>query len=285
MFFLNNIAQPAGQTRKQVMAMYDQFYGRPNEAMKLQLQAAVRKFHQKANSWNDYLEEIGVAPMTPMELTEFLVDGLRGALRKNYITAKKLDHPDMGRGRERGIGRGRGRRPERERTPPPRDKTKLTGKQLMRMVRVGVGPVGPAPDEMEMHVVGPLSMLWESMMQGTQVLIALRNGKKLLGRVRAYDRHMNMLLSDVYELWVHVHKSGKNKGTPRGPVHRDRFISKMLLRGDTIVMVMKNPNSKKEEQEIIEEREEEEQEGMEIEEKEKEEEERTEKEQQQQMES
>jgi len=94
-------------------------------------------------------------------------------------------------------------------------------------------------------VVGPLSLLNESVMHGSQVLIALRNGKKLLGRVRAFDRHMNLILTDVCEMWMKVFTSGKRKGQPMGPIHKDRYISKMLLRGDAIVMVMKNPKKPK----------------------------------------
>jgi small nuclear ribonucleoprotein D2 len=40
---------------------------------------------------------------------------------------------------------------------------------------------------------GPLSVLQASVRNNTQVLISLRNGKKLLGRVKAFDRHSNMV--------------------------------------------------------------------------------------------
>lgn len=38
----------------------------------------------------------------------------------------------------------------------------------------------------------------------TQVLINCRNNKKLLGRVRAFDRHCNMVLENVREMWTEV---------------------------------------------------------------------------------
>jgi small nuclear ribonucleoprotein D2 len=31
------------------------------------------------------------------------------------------------------------------------------------------------------------------------------NNKKLLGRVRAFDRHCNMVLENVTEMWTEVH--------------------------------------------------------------------------------
>lgn len=40
---------------------------------------------------------------------------------------------------------------------------------------------------------GPLSVLQASVRNNTQVLISLRNNKKLLGRVKAFDRHSNMV--------------------------------------------------------------------------------------------
>lgn len=37
-----------------------------------------------------------------------------------------------------------------------------------------------------------------------QVLINCRNNRKLLGRVRAFDRHCNMVLENVREMWTEV---------------------------------------------------------------------------------
>ncbi|KAI0961451.1 mRNA splicing protein, variant 3 [Taiwanofungus camphoratus] len=72
---------------------------------------------------------------------------------------------------------------------------------------------------------GPLSVLQQAVRNHTQVLISLRNNKKLLARVKAFDRHSNMVLENVKEMWTEMPK-GKN----RKPVNKDRFISKMFLR-------------------------------------------------------
>ena len=37
-----------------------------------------------------------------------------------------------------------------------------------------------------------------------QVLINCRNNHKLLGRVKAFDRHCNMILENVTEMWTEV---------------------------------------------------------------------------------
>jgi len=39
---------------------------------------------------------------------------------------------------------------------------------------------------------------------GAQVLINCRNNRKLLGRVKAFDRHCNMVLENVKEMWTEV---------------------------------------------------------------------------------
>ena len=47
---------------------------------------------------------------------------------------------------------------------------------------------------------GPLSVLQQSVRNQSQVLISLRNNKKLLARVKAFDRHANMVLENVKEV-------------------------------------------------------------------------------------
>jgi len=66
----------------------------------------------------------------------------------------------------------------------------------------------------------------------TQVLISCRNNRKLLARVKAFDRHCNMVLENVKEMWTE-----KGKGNAKG-VNKDRFISKMFLRGDSVILVL-----------------------------------------------
>ena len=60
-----------------------------------------------------------------------------------------------------------------------------------------------------------------------------------MGRVKAFDRHMNMVLDNVLEMWTEMPKSGKGKRAR--PQNRERFISKLFLRGDSVIIVIKNP--------------------------------------------
>lgn len=87
---------------------------------------------------------------------------------------------------------------------------------------------------------GPFGVLYSAVKGNTQVLVNVRNNHKLLGRVKAYDRHMNLLLEDVKEMWTEYSKGGK--GRRRGAaVNKDRYVSKMFLRGDSVILVVSNP--------------------------------------------
>ena len=97
-------------------------------------------------------------------------------------------------------------------------------------------------NEEEMINEGPLSLLKEAVRTNRQILIYCRNNRKLLGRIRAFDRHMNIILEEVCEIWSEMMK-GKSKAHKIR--NRERFISKMFLRGDSIILIVKNPNDTK----------------------------------------
>ena len=62
-----------------------------------------------------------------------------------------------------------------------------------------------------LNKTGPLSVLTESVRNNTQVLINCRNNRKLMARVKAFDRHCNMVLENVKEMWVERPKGIKGK--------------------------------------------------------------------------
>ena len=74
----------------------------------------------------------------------------------------------------------------------------------------------------------------------TQVLINCRNNKKLLGRVKAFDRHCNMVLEGVREIWMEYPKGGA-AGSKAKAVPKERVIPKMFLRGDSVIIIAVNP--------------------------------------------
>eukprot|EP00892_Ulva_mutabilis_P005830 jgi/Ulvmu1/3619/UM017_0031.1 len=94
--------------------------------------------------------------------------------------------------------------------------------------------------EEQLYLKGPLSVLTSSVKTNSMVLINCRNNHKLLARVKAFDRHCNMLLENVKEMWTEIPKTGRGKKASQ-PINKDRFVSKMFLRGDSVVMVLRNP--------------------------------------------
>jgi len=83
---------------------------------------------------------------------------------------------------------------------------------------------------------GPLSILQTAVRTRTQVLISCRNNRKILARVKAFDRHCNMVLENAKEMWTETPRLAN--GTYGRKVNKDRFISKLFLRGDSVILVL-----------------------------------------------
>jgi len=49
-----------------------------------------------------------------------------------------------------------------------------------------------------------------------------------------------MVLENVKELWTEVPKAGKGQKKAK-PVNKDRYIPKLFLRGDSVILVIRNP--------------------------------------------
>lgn len=86
---------------------------------------------------------------------------------------------------------------------------------------------------------GPLKLLCEAVEENRNVIISLRNNHKMYAKVKAFDKHCNMLIYDIKELWTE--KNWKDK------THRsqERYIAQSFLRGDNIIMIVKCPSKKK----------------------------------------
>eukprot|EP00122_Pirum_gemmata_P016342 Pgem_evm1s15277 len=56
---------------------------------------------------------------------------------------------------------------------------------------------------------GPFSVLTNAVKTNCQVLINCRNNKKILGRVRAFDRHCNIVMENCQEIWTEIPKKAK----------------------------------------------------------------------------
>ncbi|ODV94671.1 hypothetical protein PACTADRAFT_59086 [Pachysolen tannophilus NRRL Y-2460] len=80
---------------------------------------------------------------------------------------------------------------------------------------------------------GPMSILTNAIKQQSTILISLRNNHKLICKVKSFDRHCNMILENVKEIWEEI---GENKKK----ILKERFISKLFLRGDNVIVILKH---------------------------------------------
>lgn len=84
---------------------------------------------------------------------------------------------------------------------------------------------------------GPMSVIQSSMNNNTPVVVHCRNNHKVIGKVKAFDRHCNLILEDVKELWTETTRN--SKGAVIKTASKERFISKLFLRGDSVIIVLK----------------------------------------------
>ncbi|MCD6576010.1 MAG: small nuclear ribonucleoprotein [Nanoarchaeota archaeon] len=71
-----------------------------------------------------------------------------------------------------------------------------------------------------MEITRPLDLLNAS--KDKRVMVELKNGKQFIGKLLAFDIHINCVLDDAEEL-----ENGETK----------RKIGKLFLRGDTIILI------------------------------------------------
>ncbi|KAJ0765935.1 putative phosphogluconate dehydrogenase (NADP(+)-dependent, decarboxylating) [Helianthus annuus] len=90
----------------------------------------------------------------------------------------------------------------------------------------------PTKNEEEEFNTGPL-----------QVLINCRNNKKLLGRLRAFYRHCNMVLENVREMWTEVPKTGKGKKKAL-PVNKEDLLAKCFFEVTPLSLCLETPSER-----------------------------------------
>lgn len=84
---------------------------------------------------------------------------------------------------------------------------------------------------------GPMRLLSKAVKDSNTILISLRNNHKLIAKVKAFDRHCNMILENVREFWNETAPNDRKR-----KIVRERFVLKMFLRGDSVIVIL-NHNS------------------------------------------
>ncbi|KAF7678786.1 Small nuclear ribonucleoprotein Sm D2 [Astathelohania contejeani] len=85
--------------------------------------------------------------------------------------------------------------------------------------------------------MGPLSLLKEAKQNKNNILISLRNNRKLACKLHSFDKHFNMILYDVTEI---ARLSSKNKGKKKkNGLIKERKFSNLFIRGDNVILIVK----------------------------------------------
>merc|ERR1712032_76551 len=87
---------------------------------------------------------------------------------------------------------------------------------------------------------GPMSTISECVKEGRTILVSCRNNRKLLGHVKAVDRHFNLILENVREMWQETNSNTQNMDGNQ-LITKERFISKLFVRGDTVILLLPDP--------------------------------------------
>ena len=82
---------------------------------------------------------------------------------------------------------------------------------------------------------GPFRLLNDAVNTKSEVVITCRDDRRLLAKVRLFDKHYNMLLTDVSEM-TFKHKGRKGAGAADAQPEVRRFEN-LFLRGDNVVHV------------------------------------------------
>ncbi|AFP65482.1 small nuclear ribonucleoprotein SM D2 (nucleomorph) [Chroomonas mesostigmatica CCMP1168] len=78
----------------------------------------------------------------------------------------------------------------------------------------------------------PLDFFSEIIIGNRPVMIFIRNNKKLLGYIRAFDRHMNLIIDNGKEIWT-------SKCSKKKVKFHEKFFPKLVLRGDSIILIVR----------------------------------------------
>lgn len=83
----------------------------------------------------------------------------------------------------------------------------------------------------------PMSLLLNCQKEDIKVLISLRNNRKLVCNVVAFDKHFNCVLKNVVEMGI---AKSKNKGVKKREGYEyESNLGIIYLRGDNVISITK----------------------------------------------
>jgi len=76
-----------------------------------------------------------------------------------------------------------------------------------------------------------MSLISKIIQDKNLAIIFLRNNKKIIAKIKAFDKHFNLILESVRELW-------NDNSKKISMTFKERHIGKMILRGDSVILII-----------------------------------------------
>jgi len=80
---------------------------------------------------------------------------------------------------------------------------------------------------------GPFMLLKKSLTSSTKIYILTNDHHKFTGYLRSFDKHCNIILENVTEIW---HEEMKND---KKIITKEKYSPIIFLRGDSIIIISK----------------------------------------------
>lgn len=77
----------------------------------------------------------------------------------------------------------------------------------------------------------PMCLLSNIIKENKLMIVFLRNNKKIIANLKAFDKHFNLILENIREIWNDNNQNGKI-------IYKERHIGKMILRGDSVILII-----------------------------------------------
>merc|ERR1712146_205404 len=83
---------------------------------------------------------------------------------------------------------------------------------------------------------GPFMLLSKITKLNSKIIISSNDNHKFYGYIRSFDKHCNLMLEDVTEIWKE--ETSNQKSLKKKVIIKEKFIPKLFFRGDAIVLLL-----------------------------------------------
>ncbi|ABA27372.1 mRNA splicing factor (nucleomorph) [Bigelowiella natans] len=82
---------------------------------------------------------------------------------------------------------------------------------------------------------GPFMLLSKVTKLNSKIIISSNDNHKFYGFIRGFDKHCNLMLEDVTEIWKE--ETTDARSLKKKVVIKEKFIPKLFFRGDAVILI------------------------------------------------